>query len=86
MREWLMKEYIRFRHCEDGVTLVEYGIALALAVQSAPAPLRSAGDVNGIMGDASGDDRRPGELNSNFRWAGEPRGAGPSTSRRSAHN
>lgn len=32
MRELLLKEWVRFRHCDDGATLVEYGIAIALAV------------------------------------------------------
>ena len=28
----LLKTFIRFRHCDEGVTLVEYGVAVALAV------------------------------------------------------
>ena len=32
MRDFLLKTYIRFRHDQEGVTLVEYGIALAVAL------------------------------------------------------
>lgn len=32
MYELLLKEWVRFRHCDDGATLVEYGIAITLAV------------------------------------------------------
>jgi hypothetical protein len=32
MRDYLLSEWVRFRHCDEGVTLVEYGIAIALAV------------------------------------------------------
>jgi len=32
MNDYLLKKWIDFRHCDEGVTLVEYGIALALAV------------------------------------------------------
>ncbi len=28
MRDYLLKKWIDFRHCDDGVTLVEYGIAV----------------------------------------------------------
>ena len=53
MREWLMKEYIRFRHCEDGVTLVEYGVAVALAVAVGIGALTLLGaDITVAMGAA----------------------------------
>ena len=32
MRDALLKKWIQFRHCEEGVTLVEYGVGVALAV------------------------------------------------------
>ncbi len=32
MRDLLLKTYIKIRHDERGVTLVEYGIAISLAV------------------------------------------------------
>jgi Flp pilus assembly pilin Flp len=32
MRDLFLKHWIRFRHCDEGVTLVEYGIALTLAI------------------------------------------------------
>lgn len=32
MRDVILKKFIQFRHCDEGVTLVEYGIALILAV------------------------------------------------------
>ena len=32
MRDALLKLIIRFRHDDEGVTLVEYGVAVALAV------------------------------------------------------
>ena len=32
MRDALLKEWNRFRHCDKGVTLVEYGVAISLAV------------------------------------------------------
>ena len=32
MRDYLMNLYIYFRHNDEGVTLVEYGVAVAFAV------------------------------------------------------
>jgi Flp pilus assembly pilin Flp len=32
MRDYFLKKWIQLRHCEDGVTLVEYGVGVALAV------------------------------------------------------
>ena len=32
MRKLLLNELVRFRDCDDGATLVEYGIAITLAV------------------------------------------------------
>jgi Flp pilus assembly pilin Flp len=49
MRELLLKEWIRFRHCDDGATLVEYGIAIALAVFLGTGALLALG---GQIGDA----------------------------------
>lgn len=53
MRELLLKEWIRFRHCDDGATLVEYGIAIALAVTlGAGALTLLAGEIGVAMGAA----------------------------------
>ena len=55
MNDQLLNLWIRFRHCEDGATLVEYGIALGLAVTlGAGALVTLAGDVGTTMG-AAGD-------------------------------
>lgn len=32
MKDAVLKKWIEFRHCEEGVTLVEYGIGIALAI------------------------------------------------------
>ena len=32
MYDKLLKLWVRFRHCDEGVTLVEYGVAVAVAV------------------------------------------------------
>ena len=32
MKDVLLQKWISFRHCDEGVTLVEYGVAVALAV------------------------------------------------------
>ena len=46
--------WIRFTKCEEGATLVEYGIALGLAVTlGAGALALLAGDVGSTMSDAS---------------------------------
>lgn len=56
MHDYLLKEWIRFRHCDDGVTLVEYGIAIALAVGLGTAALGTlAGNIEGAM-IAAGDE------------------------------
>ncbi len=50
MRDYLLKEFVRFRHCDEGVTLVEYGIAIALAVGLGTAALTTlAGEITGAM-------------------------------------
>ncbi|TMM55599.1 Flp family type IVb pilin [Sulfitobacter sabulilitoris] len=50
----MMNLFIRFRHCEDGATLVEYGIALGLAVTLGAGALVTLGtDIGLTMGDAS---------------------------------
>lgn len=32
MRNFLVSQLLRFARCEDGVTLVEYGIAISMAI------------------------------------------------------
>ncbi len=50
MRDYLLKEWIRFQHCDEGVTLVEYGIAIALAVGLGTLALTTlAGEISGAM-------------------------------------
>lgn len=50
MFDQITKLYVRLRHCEEGATLVEYGIALGLAVTlGAGALVVLAGDVGGTM-------------------------------------
>jgi len=50
MYDKLLNEWVRFRHCEDGATLVEYGIALGLAITlGAGALALLAGEVGGSM-------------------------------------
>lgn len=44
MRDALLKTWIRFRHCDEGVTLVEYGVALLLAVTVGTVALTSLGN------------------------------------------
>ncbi len=59
MRDALLKEWIRFRHCDEGVTLVEYGVAVALAVAvGAGALTLLAGDIGVALGLAG--DEMPG--------------------------
>lgn len=54
MRATLMKKLRSFRSDEEGVTLVEYGIALILAVTVGTTALVTLGtDVNTKMGEAS---------------------------------
>lgn len=53
MRDTLLKTWIRFRHCEEGVTLVEYGIAIALAITLGGGALGLlAGSIGTSMGNA----------------------------------
>lgn len=53
MRDYLLKKWIQIRHCEDGVTLVEYGIAVALAVAVGTVALTNlASDISGAMSSA----------------------------------
>ena len=53
MMNFVKKNVLRLRGDEKGVTLVEYGIALALAVTLGTAALTTlAGDVGGAMGAA----------------------------------
>ena len=54
MRATILKLLGRFRRCDAGVTLVEYGIALTLAVIVGTLALTTlANDVTGEMGQAS---------------------------------
>lgn len=49
----LLKTFIRFRHCDEGVTLVEYGVAVALAVSVGVGALTLLGtDITDAMGAA----------------------------------
>ncbi len=53
MKDMLLKTWIRFRHDDRGVTLVEYGIAIALAVTLGTAALSTlAGEISTGMGAA----------------------------------
>lgn len=53
MRDTFLKTWIRFRHCDKGVTLVEYGIAIALAITLGTAALAAlATSVGTSMGNA----------------------------------
>jgi Flp pilus assembly pilin Flp len=53
MRDLILKAYIRFRHNDEGVTLVEYGVAVALAVFVGTGALALLGaDITGAMGAA----------------------------------
>lgn len=46
----LLKTFIRFRHSDEGVTLVEYGVAVALAVTVGVGALTLlGGDVTDAM-------------------------------------
>lgn len=55
MKEFLKKTFARFAKDEEGVTLVEYGIALTLAIAVGLGALGTLGtDVNGQLGEASG--------------------------------
>ena len=53
MRDALIKLFIRLRHDDKGVTLVEYGVAVALAVFVGTGALALlGGDITGAMGAA----------------------------------
>ncbi len=55
MKDALLKLWIRFRHDDEGVTLVEYGIALTLAIVLGTTALAALGTaVGGSMGSAAG--------------------------------
>ena len=50
MRDLLLKKWTQFRHCDEGVTLVEYGIAIALAVSLGTLALTTlAGQISTAM-------------------------------------
>ena len=50
MNDKLLKLYIRFRHDDRGVTLVEYGCAIALAVSLGTLALATLGtEIGGAM-------------------------------------
>ncbi|MGB3244516.1 MAG: hypothetical protein WBB25_08280 [Sulfitobacter sp.] len=54
MKNQIKNLWIRFTKCDEGATLVEYGIALGLAVTlGAGALALLAGDVGAEMGQAS---------------------------------
>lgn len=51
MYDFLLKKWIQFRHCDEGVTLVEYGVAIALAVAvGTGALLTLGGQINTSLG------------------------------------
>ena len=53
MRDMFLKTFIRLRHNDEGVTLVEYGIAIALAATLGTAALSLlAGEIGTAMGSA----------------------------------
>ncbi len=53
MRDYILKTYLRLRHNDEGVTLVEYGIAIALAVGLGTAALTLLGtEIGAAMGAA----------------------------------
>lgn len=55
MRDVLLKKWVQFRHCDEGVTLVEYGIAIGLAVAVGTAALAALGvQINASLGVAGG--------------------------------
>lgn len=56
MREALLKLYTSLRNDERGVTLVEYGIAIALAVALGTAALETLGDdISDAMSNAGAE-------------------------------
>lgn len=54
MRDMFLKTFIRLRHNDEGVTLVEYGIAIALAVTLGTAALATLGGEIGAAMTAAG--------------------------------
>ena len=53
MRDYLLNLYIRLRYNDEGVTLVEYGIALSIALGvGAGVYTALAGDISSAMGAA----------------------------------
>ncbi|MDE0589520.1 hypothetical protein OU789_06255 [Halocynthiibacter sp. C4] len=53
MRDMILKTFIRLRHDDEGVTLVEYGIAIALAVTLGVGALTTlGGEIGTAMGAA----------------------------------
>ena len=56
MKDALLKLYIRFRHDDSGVTLVEYGIAIALAVSLGTLALTTLGTEIGNAMTAAGNE------------------------------
>ncbi|MBV1867315.1 MAG: hypothetical protein KUG69_05345 [Marinosulfonomonas sp.] len=55
MNNFLAKKWADFRHCDEGVTLVEYGIAIVLAITLGVGALTLlAGDIGVSMGVAGG--------------------------------
>ena len=56
MKDALLKLYIRFRHDDSGVTLVEYGIAIALAVSLGTLALATLGTEIGSAMTAAGNE------------------------------
>jgi len=53
MRDALLRKWVAFRHCDEGVTLVEYGIAIALAITLGTAALAAlSGSIGTSMGNA----------------------------------
>ncbi|MFZ1725984.1 MAG: hypothetical protein WAU13_04915 [Albidovulum sp.] len=51
MYDVFLKKWVQFRHCDEGVTLVEYGIAIALAITvGTGALLTLGGQINTSIG------------------------------------
>lgn len=55
MKDMFLSTWVRLRHCNEGATLVEYGIAITLAVAVGLGGLAALGGaVNGELGAATG--------------------------------
>jgi len=50
-----LKAYVRFKHDESGATLVEYGIAISLAITLGTAALAALATAIGGSMEAAGD-------------------------------